>query len=163
MCVLALLEALFSAHVVVVIFTLLSSSMLHILCPGKRRLPSKITHLLSRATFKEVSGLGSTSRKLSSGGVKNAIEYRDVFIFDSSWPLEKRTSSFTSAPKYYAKNSKQNLKHPKGEHVISKYAPYSFENTSFHFIHVVLLVACPSIAFFQNKHFLAITKRNNIP
>jgi hypothetical protein len=107
--------------------------MLHILCPGKRRLPSKITHLLSRATFKEVSGLGSTSRKLSSGGVKNAIEYRDVFIFDSSWPLEKWTSAFTSAPKYNAKNSNQNLKHPKGEHVISKYATYSFENTSFHF------------------------------
>lgn len=75
----------------------------------------------------------ASSSVASSSGV---VEHRDVFIFDSSWPLKQWATILSTPPAYNENNSNQNLKHPQSGHVIGKYSLYQFENSSFHFNNV---------------------------
>lgn len=85
-----------------------------------------------RIALKNMSIRASSGTAVSDG----VVEHRDVFIFDTSWPLKKWANTMSTPPRFNRKNSNQNLKHPRSGHIIGEYSLYHFENSTFHFNNV---------------------------
>ena len=57
-----------------------------------------------RIALKNMSIRASSGTAVSDG----VVEHRDVFIFDTSWPLKKWANTMSTPPRFNRKNSNQN-------------------------------------------------------
>ncbi len=75
------------------------------------------------------------ARHVQSTVSPEVVGHRDLFVFDSTWSLQT-WAAMTTAAQFNVRDTNKNLKHPKSGHVISKYAMYQFEKSTYHFNNV---------------------------